>query len=452
VTLRGRLSHIAGRRRARLASQGPTLAMQPWFSLLVTAAVAATVPAQTGTYFVNRQPINELNSPASANNFSPTLSEDELYVVFASDRPGGSGGFDLYEARRTSVNGTWSTPQPVPGLNSPENDHQPHLAYSGLELFFVSTRPGGQGVSDLYVTRRANVGAPWGPPQNLGAPLNAPGLGNEDPYLTQDGLTLYFSSNGAGGADVYTATRAMRGAAWGNKQAFAPANSTWLDHSPVPEGNGDVLYFASTRPGGAGSSDWYLLHRTGASSWSAPLLMSELNSASWDSSGWYGGVTRRFYSTSITSGTAQLYVASSRFEVMWFERFPMATLVAQAETVPQRTTWRRVYDLPFGAPAVLVRYYHAGSSPSVTTLLMSTQLATPLTPVTYFTGSLALSLGQLLVIPIGNTPSDGMIRLFMQLPPNPYLIGGALHWQAATVDLTTITGQLSEPATIRFVR
>jgi hypothetical protein len=420
--------------------------------LAAAIAFAASAASQNGNYFINRLPITELNSPASANNFSPTLSEDELYVVFASDRPGGAGGFDLYDARRTSVTGAWSTPQAIPGLNSPENDHQPHLSYNGLELFFVSTRPGGQGVSDVYVSRRSNVTQPWGAPQNLGAPVNGAGLANEDPYLTQDGLTLYYSSNGLGGADVFTVKRTMRSAPWTGKQAFAPANSQWLDHSPVPEGNGDVLYFASTRPGGPGSSDWYFVYRTGATSWSAPALMADLNTPAWDSSGWYGGITRRFYSTSITGGTAQLYVASSHFEVMWFEKFPLASMVPQAETSPIRTTWRRVYDLSFGAPAVLLRYHHSGPNTALTALLMSTQLSAPMVPVTYFTGSLALSLNQLLVIPIGQTPTDRTIRLFMQLPPNPYLIGGALHWQAATVDLTTITGELSEPATIRFVR
>ena len=84
-------------------------------SLAIALAIAGTTTAQ-GEYFVGEQPISELNQPGSSN-FSPTVSESELYMVFASDRPGGQGGYDLYETIR---NGGWWT-EGSPGASRPRS-------------------------------------------------------------------------------------------------------------------------------------------------------------------------------------------------------------------------------------------------------------------------------------------------------------------------------------------
>ena len=78
---------------------------------------------------------------------------DQEYLVFASDRPGGFGGFDLYWAR-LSENG-WSQPVNFGSkINSPFDEYRPILRLQGEFtshlLIFSSNRPGGLGGFDLY--------------------------------------------------------------------------------------------------------------------------------------------------------------------------------------------------------------------------------------------------------------------------------------------------------------
>jgi hypothetical protein len=60
-----------------------------------------------------------------------------------------------------------------PVVNSPYADMGPFVAPDGLTLYFDSDRPGGLGGSDIWVTTQATVSDAWGPPVNLGAPVNS---------------------------------------------------------------------------------------------------------------------------------------------------------------------------------------------------------------------------------------------------------------------------------------
>ncbi len=77
------------------------------------------------------------------------------YMLFASDMPGGLGGFDLYYS--VFRNGKWGAPVNMgPGINSPANEYRPvlgtDLRYENRFLIFSSDRPGGKGGYDLYFT------------------------------------------------------------------------------------------------------------------------------------------------------------------------------------------------------------------------------------------------------------------------------------------------------------
>lgn len=77
------------------------------------------------------------------------------YMVFTSDMPGGSGGFDLYYS--VFRNGKWSSPVNMgPEINSPGNEYRPvlgkDLKFENYFLIFSSDRPGGKGGFDLYFT------------------------------------------------------------------------------------------------------------------------------------------------------------------------------------------------------------------------------------------------------------------------------------------------------------
>ncbi|MCX5644320.1 MAG: hypothetical protein NTZ17_06505 [Phycisphaerae bacterium] len=79
-----------------------------------------------------------------------------------------------------------------PLVNSPGIEGSPVLSPDGLLLVFQdkSTRPGGYGSGDLWMTRRASRSAPWQPPVNLGPMVNGP---NDEflPCFAPDGSALY---------------------------------------------------------------------------------------------------------------------------------------------------------------------------------------------------------------------------------------------------------------------
>lgn len=139
--------------------------------------------------------------PAPVNTgqreYSGTADSDgNLY--FASLRAGGQGVSDLYFARRRA--GGYAEPENLAVLNSPEQDYAAALSPDGQTLVFASNRPGGLGDWDLYVSVRRN-GA-WQPPRNLGPRINSPSFDNQ-PRFTPDGKRLFFDSRRSGKPQIY---------------------------------------------------------------------------------------------------------------------------------------------------------------------------------------------------------------------------------------------------------
>ncbi|HLK96419.1 MAG TPA: OmpA family protein, partial [Hymenobacter sp.] len=140
----------------------------------------------------------------SYNEGAGSISGDGKTLVFAScDRPNSVGNCDLYISLRTGNN--WSKPQNLGRtVNSPEWDSQPTLSADGRTLYFTSTRRGGQGQEDIYVTMLGKDGL-WSPARNLGKPVNTAGK-DMAPFIHASGTTLYYVTDGLvgmGGLDVY---------------------------------------------------------------------------------------------------------------------------------------------------------------------------------------------------------------------------------------------------------
>ncbi len=129
-------------------------------------------------------------------------------LFFNSDRPGVSGGIDIYVSAQ-QPDGSFGPAELVEELSSAGNDQRPVIRFDGLELFLWSDRTESSGGTDLWVSTRELVSDPWGTPVNLGATVN--GIYDEAMgYVSSDRLTLFFSSNrpgGAGGFDLYMTTR-----------------------------------------------------------------------------------------------------------------------------------------------------------------------------------------------------------------------------------------------------
>ena len=111
----------------------------------------------------------------SANEQGPSLSEDGLSLYFGSDRAGGSGAFDIWVAQRACRECPWGVPVNLgSAINTSSVDQGPNLPADGRLLFFNSTRAGGQGGTDLYVSQRTDVhdNFSWGTPVPIGLDVN----------------------------------------------------------------------------------------------------------------------------------------------------------------------------------------------------------------------------------------------------------------------------------------
>ena len=120
---------------------------------------------------------------------------------FASERPGGAGGWDLYTAEPAG-DGGFSEPQPVAAVNSPIWEFNPAISADGTLLVFTSiNRGGGSGLGDLFESRL--VDGAWSEPRPL--PVNT----SADEYhasFSADGAQLYFVRRAVDG-DIYVVDR-----------------------------------------------------------------------------------------------------------------------------------------------------------------------------------------------------------------------------------------------------
>lgn len=96
--------------------------------------------------------------------FDFSLKKEVLY--FSSNRPGGKGGFDIWYCT-LNRDGSFSEPINAP-FNTAEDDVSPFFYTHAQMIFFSSNRPGGKGGFDVYQSSK-NIAETWQPAENLGA-------------------------------------------------------------------------------------------------------------------------------------------------------------------------------------------------------------------------------------------------------------------------------------------
>lgn len=193
---------------------------------------------------------------SSATDTLVEVSPDGLFILVASDREA-FGDHDVYYARRADRTQPWPTPQPLPGaanpgasdfgvtpspdlmraflcripsgqsdiyegpadfvgwmiseptlvaeLSSPEEDCSVSLSQSRREIFLETTRPATTFGWNLFVATREDPADPWPAPVEV-AELNS-NADDQDPWLSPDRRTLYFSSSRTGNSELYVTTR-----------------------------------------------------------------------------------------------------------------------------------------------------------------------------------------------------------------------------------------------------
>jgi outer membrane protein OmpA-like peptidoglycan-associated protein len=192
------------------------------------------------------------------NNSDLALSPDGKTLFLYKDVNAG----DIYFSKR-QPDGSWGIPEPLPGIiNSTFKESSVSMTKDGTTLYFASDRPGGIGGSDIYVCSKDATGA-WTLVKNLGATINSD-LDEEAPFISQDSKTMYFSSRGKkgmGGYDIFKST--LLDAA--KNQWSEPVNLGYPINTPdddvfyVSSKDGARGYYSSVRDDGFGYADIYVI-------------------------------------------------------------------------------------------------------------------------------------------------------------------------------------------------
>jgi outer membrane protein OmpA-like peptidoglycan-associated protein len=165
----------------------------------------------------------------------------------------------IYETK--FANGKWGTPVKLSDNVNEKRSFQPSCSMTndGKSLYIVSDRPGGIGGKDIYVSSRQADGN-WGPCTNLGDAVNTE-YDEDSPFITADGKTLYFSSQGhenMGGYDIFKSE--LIDGKWSNPVNLGyPTNTGADDIFFVMNANETRAYLSSIKNDTYGDYDIYVM-------------------------------------------------------------------------------------------------------------------------------------------------------------------------------------------------
>lgn len=134
-----------------------------------------------------------------------TIDNKRLYFAMMKQEGGNQPNCDIYLSE--NIDDEWRAIKKIsPNVNHPVYwDSQPSISADGNTLYFASDRPGGYGGIDIYYTLRDPRSGEWSIPKNAGPKINTSG-DEKTPFIHSDDETLYFSSNGHygfGGYDIF---------------------------------------------------------------------------------------------------------------------------------------------------------------------------------------------------------------------------------------------------------
>jgi hypothetical protein len=197
------------------------------------------------TWVVSRNTTSEtFGTPQSVTDvFHASISRDGLSLY--GNKAGAYGHMDIYILTRPSTDAAWGTPQLLDSnVNTSLPDRWCEISPDGLELYFTR----GDDSWDIWVSQRLDNNEPFGSAAKL--PENINDGTSSAPALSDDGLTMFFSSlrdGGYGGDDVWASTRAAKDSPWGEPFNLGPEVNTNIDEwAPEISSDGRTLYFSRT--------------------------------------------------------------------------------------------------------------------------------------------------------------------------------------------------------------
>jgi outer membrane protein OmpA-like peptidoglycan-associated protein len=188
-----------------ITPDGNTLLLSGVYSYGTTNFDGVSISRRTDTGWSYPEALRIRNLRSRGVSASYFLASDGRTLLVNVDRPGGTGGLDLYVSR-LQPDGSWSEPLNLgPAINTTRTEYGPFLGVDGVTLYFSSNGHEGYGRRDLFLSRRLDSSwTRWSVPENLGPAINTPG--DETDYtIDASGEVAYFATviGRNNGSDIY---------------------------------------------------------------------------------------------------------------------------------------------------------------------------------------------------------------------------------------------------------
>lgn len=247
------------------------------------------------------QALTALNSGAGDDD--PSITDDLLEIYFSSRRLENTQG--IWRSKRESTSDPWPAPEEMTELNIGTEHSMPGVTSDGLSIYYKLV--GAQG-TELYVAHRADRSSPFSAPEFVAS-------FSYSTYQTYNGpcairnLTLltYSSETQSDEGQLYFSTRDSKDEAWGPRQLFPNVNTSADERDPWISDDRLHLFFSSDRDG---NGELYATTRGDASvDFDIPSNMSELNGSADEGDPWLTQDLRTIVFSSNRSGVTSLYIS-----------------------------------------------------------------------------------------------------------------------------------------------
>jgi hypothetical protein len=234
-------------------------------------------------------PVGGVNT--SSGEGGAWLSTDQLTIYFARN----DADPNLYSATRVQPTEAFSNVAPLTEINTTKHEARPTLTADGLTMFMEVAAIGSP--LDIEVSTRASTAASFSAHTPV-AVINA--ANDNNPWISDDGLLMYFSSDRAGLSDIFRTTRASTSSPFNTPMPVGELNTAHREYIPVPSKDGLEIFFG--RDGTSTNLD--IFHATRSTlndGFGMPTLISELSNP-----------TSNDYPTWVSPDRCQLMFASNR--------------------------------------------------------------------------------------------------------------------------------------------
>ena len=252
--------------------------------------------------FDDASPIDRVTSEFIEEN--PTLTADELEIYFISDR---GGNADVWFSTRESAEGTFEAPQLLAAASTDAVETSPAISPDGLELFVAQDeQDGGLGLFDIWVLERPRTGAAWSSPINV-LELNSPEDDIPRPPGFGNTVMPLGSRRGLEGYRTYLASRANPTAPFGEPMLvdeLSVAGQSTVDGFLTEDGL--TLFYSSAQNENEGDL-FYAIRPDTDARFGPPIPITDLNTGADERDPWMNPASTGFYFTSDREGTHDLY-------------------------------------------------------------------------------------------------------------------------------------------------